>query len=493
MRDAEKPSAGPLNLSETKLGTLRPPAVAPLWVTHLLKRMFDGQRWLAIRLISDASMLVLGTLIGGWISGMGEAAPELWLFPPLTLLLLNSRGRYRQGLGDVVLDSLAPGFGAVSIGAMSVFVLMALVDGTRSISSSLVMTTWLASVVAITAAGSVLTGLQYFVRKHRIIESPTLIVGADESGRNIAKRLAQHPEYGLLPVGFLESGDAETLPNVLPVLGNLDDLDSVAQGIAVGHLILAYPRTSTQALLALIRRCDELGIRTMVLPRLWGSINHQTQFEYLGTLPLLNLRAIDSDGWQIAIKYMLDRVVASLLLLLLAPPMLVIAICVKLSSPGPVLFRQLRAGRDCQPFELLKFRTMIVAPEGDCAFVPAKGVGPGGVEGPDRRTRVGRILRRTSLDELPQLLNVVRGEMSLVGPRPERPEFAEVFRQNFERYHDRHRVRSGITGWAQVNGYRGQTPLADRVAFDNFYIEHWSLGLDVKILLLTLPALLKGS
>ena len=118
---------------------------------------------------------------------------------------------------------------------------------------------------------------------------------------------------------------------------------------------------------------------------------------------------------------------------------------------------------------------------------------PGGVEGVDRRTRIGRLLRRTSLDELPQLLNVVRGEMSLVGPRPERPEFAELFQRDIERYADRHRVRAGITGWAQVHGLRGQTPLVDRVEFDNFYIEHWSLSLDLKIMLLTIPALLRGS
>jgi lipopolysaccharide/colanic/teichoic acid biosynthesis glycosyltransferase len=170
-----------------------------------------------------------------------------------------------------------------------------------------------------------------------------------------------------------------------------------------------------------------------------------------------------------------------------------IALAVRLSSPGPVLFRQRRIGRDGREFDLLKFRTMVAGDPADDEFAVPAGLAPGGVEGTDRRTRVGRVLRRTSLDELPQLFNVIRGEMSLVGPRPERPEFAELFRERFEHYHDRHRVRSGITGWAQVNGHRGQTPLAERVEFDNFYIEHWSLRLDLKIVLLTLPALLKGS
>jgi lipopolysaccharide/colanic/teichoic acid biosynthesis glycosyltransferase len=207
-------------------------------------------------------------------------------------------------------------------------------------------------------------------------------------------------------------------------------------------------------------------------------------------------------SWRFGVKYALDRVFAALLLVLLSPLLAVIALTVRLSSPGPILFRQLRAGRDGRVFDLLKFRTMVPPPvSGDvgeagrsCAeWECAPGLAPGGVEGADRRTRVGRFLRRTSLDELPQLLNVVRGEMSLVGPRPERPEFAEAFRQELEHYHERHRVRSGITGWAQVNGSRGQTPLADRVELDNFYIEHWSPALDAKILLMTLPALLRGS
>jgi lipopolysaccharide/colanic/teichoic acid biosynthesis glycosyltransferase len=149
-----------------------------------------------------------------------------------------------------------------------------------------------------------------------------------------------------------------------------------------------------------------------------------------------------------------------------------------------VLFRQRRLGRDGQQYDVLKFRSM----RGDAwpAFVPEAGSAPGGVEGVDRRTRVGRFLRRTSLDELPQLLNVLRGDMSLVGPRPERPEYAVAFARDIHRYDDRLRVRSGLTGWAQVHGLRGQTSIEDRVEWDNYYIEHWSLGLDLKILLMTL-------
>jgi lipopolysaccharide/colanic/teichoic acid biosynthesis glycosyltransferase len=187
----------------------------------------------------------------------------------------------------------------------------------------------------------------------------------------------------------------------------------------------------------------------------------------------------------------MDRVAAAFMLIVLAPLLLTIALGVKLSSPGPILFRQRRVGRDGQDFDLLKFRSMRL-PDAKADFQPRPGAAPGGVEGADRRTPLGRFIRRTSLDELPQLVNVLRGAMSLVGPRPERPEFVSLFRQDVERYADRHRVKSGITGWAQVNGYRGQTSLADRVEWDNFYIENWSLWLDFKIVLLTVDAVVRS-
>jgi lipopolysaccharide/colanic/teichoic acid biosynthesis glycosyltransferase len=170
--------------------------------------------------------------------------------------------------------------------------------------------------------------------------------------------------------------------------------------------------------------------------------------------------------------------------------MAVIAAAVKLSSPGPVLFRQRRIGQDGQVFEMLKFRSMYL-PSEVYEFKPAAGLAPGGIEGLDRRTPLGRFLRRSGLDELPQMINVLRGEMSIVGPRPERPEFANVFSAQLDSYTDRHRVKSGITGWAQVSGLRGQTSLTERVEMDNYYIRNWSLSLDLKIALLTVPALLR--
>jgi lipopolysaccharide/colanic/teichoic acid biosynthesis glycosyltransferase len=192
------------------------------------------------------------------------------------------------------------------------------------------------------------------------------------------------------------------------------------------------------------------------------------------------------------VKYALDRVAAALLLVLLAPVLLAAAAAVYLSMGRPLLFRQVRIGRDGLEFEILKFRSMkLPTPEQLDAQARAIAEGlPGGVEGFDRRTRVGTFLRRTSLDELPQLLNVLAGHMSIVGPRPERPEYVSRFEREIRRYGERHRVKAGITGWAQVHGLRGKTSIADRAEWDNWYVENFSLWLDVRILAMTAMAVL---
>jgi exopolysaccharide biosynthesis polyprenyl glycosylphosphotransferase len=235
---------------------------------------------------------------------------------------------------------------------------------------------------------------------------------------------------------------------------------------------------------------------------MFDTMNHRAWYDTVGGTPLLTFSTVDPRGWQFAIKHAFDRVFALVLLVVLSPVLLCAALAVRLSSPGAVLYRQRRVGRDGRMFDLYKFRSMRLATaqstelsgDDDTAidFLLGGDTAPGGIEGEDRRTLVGRVMRRTSIDELPQLLNVLRGEMSIVGPRPERPEFVELFEHDVARYGDRHRVKSGITGWAQVHGLRGQTSLAERVEWDNYYIAHWSLGLDAKILVLTVAAVVRS-
>jgi exopolysaccharide biosynthesis polyprenyl glycosylphosphotransferase len=258
------------------------------------------------------------------------------------------------------------------------------------------------------------------------------------------------------------------------------------------HVILAFASAPDRGFVSVVRRCDELGLEIWMVPRLFDSMNERVTLDRLGGLPMLNMRVTDPKGIQFAVKHAFDRLVAGLGLVAMAPVLLALALAVRRSSPGPALFRQRRVGRDGKAFDLLKFRSMVPA-DAPAPFQPRNGSAPGGVEGVDRRTRLGRWMRRTSLDELPQLINVLRGDMSLVGPRPERPEFVELFGGDVSRYKDRHRVKSGITGWAQVNGLRGQTSVVDRVEWDNYYIENWSLRLDLKIIALTAVAVLRAA
>jgi lipopolysaccharide/colanic/teichoic acid biosynthesis glycosyltransferase len=225
-----------------------------------------------------------------------------------------------------------------------------------------------------------------------------------------------------------------------------------------------------------------------VVPRLYEQTTTRLNVDHIGGLPLVSARPSDPRGLHYTIKYTLDRVVSAGLVLVLSPLLLALAAATYLSLGRPIFFRQRRVGRDGLEFDMLKFRTMRAAGQDAASFELADGMAPGGVEGADRRSGVGRFLRKTSLDELPQLFNVLFGQMSIVGPRPERPEFVARFDLSVYRYGDRHRVKSGITGWAQANGLRGNTSLADRVEWDNYYIENFSLWLDVKILLLTVAA-----
>jgi lipopolysaccharide/colanic/teichoic acid biosynthesis glycosyltransferase len=212
--------------------------------------------------------------------------------------------------------------------------------------------------------------------------------------------------------------------------------------------------------------------------------------DHVGGIALVSPRRADPRTWEFHVKYAVDRLLAGVALVLLSPLFAVLSLAVWASMGRPIFFRQTRIGRDGRSFDMLKFRSMREgsSPERDLRVVSSEALGPGGVEGEDRRTPIGAFLRKSSLDELPQLINVVRGEMSLVGPRPERPEYVSEFQQTVYRYGDRHRVKSGITGWAQVHGLRGKTSLADRAEWDNFYIENFSLWLDMKIALKTVGA-----
>jgi exopolysaccharide biosynthesis polyprenyl glycosylphosphotransferase len=465
-----------------------------------LQWLLEGSGWDVLRPAVDFVLLCLAVVLalGGVQATLDVSAMEapLLAMPPLVMGLLYLRGLYRTRLRAMVLDGVVPVMSAVSVAAMGVAMIGIFANGSVPNQSEWVRS-WVFALVAVGLGRMTLTLTQRWARGGRRVGKPVLIMGAGLVGSQVARRLDSHPEYGLRPVGFLDD-DPRSIAEVggrdVPVLGTVEDLDEIVRRTDVGNLIVAFSSVADARVSRLIQRCQELGIEVSVVPRMFDTINNRVGYDTVGGLPLMSFSSVNPKGVQFALKHAFDRIFAVFLLVVLSPVIGLSALVVRLSSPGPVMFRQRRVGRDGTVFDLYKFRSMRIEPAlvpaaAPGGFVPGADTAPGGVEGDDRRTAVGRFLRRTSLDELPQLFNVLRGEMSIIGPRPERPEFVELFGRDIARYGDRHRVKSGITGWAQVHGLRGQTSLAERVEWDNYYIAHWSLSLDMKILVLTAVAL----
>jgi exopolysaccharide biosynthesis polyprenyl glycosylphosphotransferase len=322
------------------------------------------------------------------------------------------------------------------------------------------------------------------LRRLGVLVEPTLVVGAGAVGASLALALQEHAEYGLVPVGFLDSCASAALP--LPVLGDVGALPRVVEQYDIRRVIIAFGPTQSAELIAGLRDCVDRRILMYVLPRLFelGSGPEGRRSDEIWGLPLVLVQRPIHNVKVWRIKRVFDICVATVSLVLLSPLLLALAVAVRLSSAGPVIFRQVRVGQHGRPFELLKFRSMRVNDDSDTTWT---------VNGDTRRTKVGVFLRRTSLDELPQLFNVLRGDMSLVGPRPERPHFVQEFGQTVPHYGARHRVPVGLTGWAQVHGLRGDSSIAERTRFDNQYIECWSPWKDLVILARTITAASRGS
>jgi exopolysaccharide biosynthesis polyprenyl glycosylphosphotransferase len=473
-----------------------------------LQWALEGSGWDLVRPTVDFAMLCLAVVLAfGSLSATLHApssALPLLLQPIVVLLLFYGRGLYRARLRALALDAVVPVISAVSVGAVGVATVGLLVNN-QVPGHDRWAKAWIFSLLLVGVGRVGLSGVQRWARARRLVGKPVLILGAGVVGAQVARRLESHPEYGLTPVGFLDEDPrsvAEVGGRDVPVLGTPEDVDATVARSGVKNIIVAFSSVADARVSRLIQHCQERGIEVSVVPRMFDTINNRVAYDTVGGLPLLSFTAVDPKGVQFALKHAFDRVFALLLLILLSPLLILVAVAVRLTSPGPALFSQLRVGRDGKVFDFYKFRSMYLPPaaEGDgdedstaLDFLLGGDIAPGGVEGADRRTPIGRFLRKTSIDELPQLFNVLRGDMSIIGPRPERPEFVELFRNDIVRYGDRHRVKSGITGWAQVHGLRGQTSLLERVEWDNYYIAHWSLGLDLKVLVLTLRALFRNA
>ncbi|MDE0084221.1 MAG: undecaprenyl-phosphate glucose phosphotransferase [Candidatus Poribacteria bacterium] len=313
--------------------------------------------------------------------------------------------------------------------------------------------------------------------------SRVALVGYDKRGEKIINALDEKPNSGYELVGII---DANAEINRAPYLGKSEEILEIVQTHRLDMLFIASPTVPNDTILKILHACEGVPVQINVLPELSEFISGGTAVTFFDGIPVLQLREAPMQGVSGIIKRLIDIVFSLFALIVLSPLMLIIAATIRLTSPGKAIFRQERVGRAGKRFKIYKFRSMRANAEENVGHVWAKSEDP-------RQTALGKFLRRWSLDELPQFFNVLKGDMSLVGPRPEMSGLIDVFQESIPHYLARQRVKSGMTGWAQVNGLRGNTSLEDRVNYDRYYIENWSLTLDIKIILKTLWAIKKGS
>ena len=428
----------------------------------------------------DAIMTMLPAL---WMSRytMPLAATAL-----LTVLSFSTGGRYRAKLHLSVLDELP------SI-VMRLLVVIALVSTLRAVWFVVVDPTTITSldnagvvalvlsvpvIVNVLAGRFVTTAVILWARRRMLVAHRTVLVGGGVTAAELATLLRRHRRYGLDVVGFVDDGERCEAAFVVPHLGPVSALNDAVAAHGVDVLLITGGNRSDLELLQLLRRPGSAHCDLLVVPRLY-SLHTQTGLaDHIGSIPILRIRRTALSGAAWVIKRITGTLLAALALVLLSPVLALSAVAVRLEGGPGVIFRQERVGLDGRRFQCLKFRSMAPRSSEESAR-------QWNIAQDDRVGPVGRFLRRTSLDELPQLWNVLRGDMAVVGPRPERPHFVEQFSGRYVDYPTRHRVPVGMTGLAQVSGLRGDTPISDRARFDNYYIENWSLWLDVKVLLRT--------
>ncbi|MGY1716370.1 exopolysaccharide biosynthesis polyprenyl glycosylphosphotransferase [Geodermatophilus sp. SYSU D01106] len=440
----------------------------------------------------DLVAVLVGLVGTEWFGReVGDDSPlrKTIAFAVFFLLALAQAGLYRSRLALSALDDLPVLAGRWTLAAG--LAVLAQVVWSRALWQDYIINwRFLWGAVTIGVLVIVLRAVGYALvrrlRSRRLVVHRTLIVGAGRVGHQVADILQQHPEYGLHPVGFLDADPRYLAGEAgLPVLGTPADLTEELRDGLVHNVVVAFSSMKESEMVRLIRTCDRYRCELFVVPRLFELHHVDDDMDTAWGLPLVRLRrsTYRSPAWRV--KRLFDLAVAGGAVTVLAPLLALIALAVRLDSGPGVLFRQERVGVDGRTFQVLKFRSMrATATESATTWNIAKD---------PRVTRVGRFLRKTSLDELPQLFNIVRGDMSIVGPRPERPHFVDEFRSAYPSYEARHRVPSGLTGWAQVHGLRGDTSIADRARFDNYYIENWSLWLDLKIILRTFSSVLRGA
>lgn len=377
-------------------------------------------------------------------------------------------------------------FGGLTVGTLLSVALSALILKNSVFEVNLprvmVFYAWAGGVLLVTLGRWALQQFRAALQSRGAVQDKVILIGAGEVAQLVIQKIQSQPFLGYRLLGVV-AGDrggpeAAELIEGLPVLGQPEDLPRLMDTLAIDEVIIATPAAPDEEMVRLIALCHREGVSIKVFPDVFELMAAGVTIDDLGGLPLLNVRDVALRGWRLTFKRAMDLVGSAVGLVLLSPLLMLVALLIKLDSPGPIIYVQERMGLDAKPFPLFKFRSM---------RMDAEASGPGWTVKDDPRvTRLGRLIRKYSLDELPNLINVLLGDMSLVGPRPEQPTFVEQFRAMIPRYMERHREKAGMTGWAQVNGLRGDTSIIERTKYDLWYIENWSVWLDIKIIIRTL-------
>jgi Undecaprenyl-phosphate glucose phosphotransferase len=346
-----------------------------------------------------------------------------------------------------------------------------------NLSRGMIAYAWIFGALLVITGRWILHQMRGIIQSRGFVQDRVIIIGAGDAARLVIQKIQGSPFLGYRLLGVVADEPAPAVGG-LAVLGCTEDLPRLIDELAVDEVIIAIPEASDDDMLRLISLAHRDRISLKVFPNLFEIMAAGVTIDDLGGLPLLSIRDVALRGWKLTFKRSMDLAGSLVGMILLSPLLLLVAILIKLDSPGPVFYVQERMGLDARSFLMFKFRSMRQDAEVN---------GPGWtVKDDPRRTRIGAVIRRYSIDELPNLINVLLGDMSLVGPRPEQPTFVQQFRTMVPRYMDRHHEKAGLTGWAQVNGLRGDTSIYERTKYDLWYIENWSVWLDIKILIRTL-------
>ncbi len=453
-----------------------------------------------LALLTDAFWVTVAFWAAYWLRFTVEVVPITKDLPSLSsyvfgflaalaiwLLLLARSGLYQMAQMRCLSDQLAA---ILKVGALSflLFLAAAFFYRDESYSRLMIALSWILTLLLLAVNRAlVIRSVSRWLAAKGMGGSRVAVVGNGPQTKDIVGNISYRPPPGIELVGTIGSQLEEDEPTSIPVtyLGDIDALGHLVVKHRLDRLIITIPFADHRNILSVLKECARYKLRYDIVPDLFGMLTSGLQVTDVGGVPLLVFRARPIDGWGAVAKRVTDIVISALGLVVLGPLLAIISGMIVRDSGRPVLYRQKRIGLDNRLFTMNKFRTMKADAEQTSGPVWATPDDP-------RRTRLGVFLRRTNLDELPQLWNVLKGQMSLVGPRPERPHFVERFRDEVPRYLERHRVKAGMTGWAQINGLRGNTSIEERTRYDNYYVENWSLWFDLKILARTVSASLKG-